>query len=90
MHHHNYKIIKCDNLNTYSGYIFGSSIITLVIASVSFLVALSWNTAIQKSFEYYEKGADEIEARFSFAFLITAISIVLIFMTIYFINGERI
>lgn len=80
---------ECDNPKIHPHYVFGSTLITLLIASLSFLVALSWNTAIQKAFEYYEKGADQIEARFSFAFLITAVSIVLIFMAIYFIDGER-
>lgn len=82
--------MNCPDRKAHPHYVFGSALITLVIASVSFLVALSWNTAIQKAFEYYEKGADEIDARFSFAFLITAISIVLIFLTVYFIDGQRI
>jgi heme/copper-type cytochrome/quinol oxidase subunit 2 len=80
---------KVENIE-HPSYVFGSSIITIVLGSLGFLVALSWNAAIQKTFEYYEKGSEEIDARFSFAFLITAIAIVLIFFTVYFVQGKRI
>jgi len=76
--------------DVYPGYIFGSSIITLVVSSLSFLVALMWSSAIQKAIEYYETRHDAVDTRFSFAFVITALSILLIFVTLYFIRGQRI
>lgn len=76
--------------DVYPGYVFGSAIITLVIASLSFLTALTWSNAIQKAIEYYEIRHDAVETRFSVAFLISSISILLIFATLYFIRGQRV
>ena len=79
----------CENPKQHPEYLFGSVIITLVLGSFSFLVALSWATAINKAFEYYESKSEEVDARFSFAFFITAIAIVVAFLTVYFISGDR-
>lgn len=76
--------------DVYPGYVFGSSIITLVVASLSFLTALLWANAIQKAVEYYEARHDAVDTRFSIAFVVTAISILLIFATLYFVRGQRI
>ena len=80
-------MISCNNVNHLPGYVFGSSIITIIIGSLSFIVALAWNSAIQKSFEKYESGCDALDARFSYAFAVTAMAIVLAFIIMYFIDG---
>ena len=80
---------SCNNHNHHPGYVFGSAIITLVIGSLAFIVALSWSTYINKAFEYYETRSDELETRLSFAFVITAIAIILSFFAMYFIDGQK-
>ena len=80
---------SCNHPNHAPGYVFGSSIITLVIGSLSFIVALAWSGAVAKSFEKFESRAEELEARFSYAFLVTCIAIVVTFFAMYFICGER-
>ena len=54
-----------------------------------FIVALAWNSAIQKSFEFFETKSDELKAKYSYAFAITAIAIVLGFFIMYFIDGDK-
>lgn len=82
--------MTCPNPKFHPEYVFGSAIITLVVGSLSFLTAIMWGSAIQKAIEYYETKHDAVETRFSFAFLITAISLLAVFATVYFISGERI
>lgn len=80
---------NCNHLNQDPGYIFGSAIITIVIGALAFITALAWNAFVQKSFETYESDSEELKAKLSYAFLVTAIAIVLGFLTMYFIGGDK-
>jgi len=80
---------NCNHLNQDPGYIFGSAIITIVIGALAFITALAWNSFVQKTFEIYESDAEELRAKLSYAFLVTAIAIVLGFLTMYFISGNK-
>jgi len=80
---------SCNHPNHNPGYVFGSAIITVVIGALAFIVALAWNSFVQKSFEFFETEAEELKAKFSYAFLVTAIAIVLSFFAMYFISGDK-
>lgn len=80
---------SCTHLNHQPSYVFGSAIITVTIGSLGFLVALAWNAAVQKSFEICESDAEALKSKFSYAFLITSIAIVLGFLIMYFIDGDK-
>ena len=80
---------SCNHHNHHPGYVFGSAIITLVIGSLAFIVALNWSLAINKTFEYYETRSEELKARYSFALVLTAIAIILSFFAMYFIDGQK-
>lgn len=79
----------CNHLHQEPGYIFGSAVITIVIGALAFITALAWNSFVQKSFETYESDSEELEAKLSYAFLVTAIAIVLGFLIMYFIGGDK-
>ena len=79
----------CNHPNHDPGYIFGSAIITIVIGALAFITALAWNSFVQKSFESFETESEELKAKLSYAFLVTAIAIVVGFMVMYFINGDK-
>ena len=81
--------MACDHFNHKPGYIFGSAIITIVIGALAFITALAWNSFVQKSFETYESESEELMAKLSYAFLVTSIAIVLGFLTMYFIGGDK-
>lgn len=79
----------CENPKQHPEYLFGSVIITIVLGSLSFIVALAWSTYVNKVFEYYESRSDEIDARLSYAFFITSLAIIIAFFAVYFISGDR-
>ena len=80
---------SCKHLNHEPGYIFGSAIITIVVGALAFITALAWNSFVQKSFELYESESEELKAKLSYAFLVTAIAIVIGFLVMYFIGGDK-
>jgi Na+/alanine symporter len=79
----------CDHENAKPAYVFGSAIITISIGALAFITALAWNTYVQGTFKYYSNEAEELEAKLSYAFLVTAIAIVLGFFIMYFVKGDK-
>ena len=79
----------CNNLNHEPGYVFGSAIITVIIGALAFIVALAWNSLVQKAFETCETRSDELEARLSYVFIVTAVAIILAFIVMYYIAGVK-
>lgn len=71
------------------GYVFGSAIITITIGALAFITALAWNSFVQQTFETYETRSEELKAKLSYAFLVTAIAIVFGFLVMYFIGGNK-
>ena len=76
-------------LNGKPGYVFGSAIITIIIGALSFITALAWNSYVQQSFKEYSTDAEELKARLSYAFVVTAIAIVLGFLIMYYVEGSK-
>ena len=79
----------CDHSNSNPAYVFGSAIITIVIGALAFITALAWNTYVQASFKYYSNETEEMEAKLSYAFLVTSIAVVLGFLVMYYIDGRK-
>lgn len=79
----------CNHKNAEPSYVFGSAIITIIIGALAFITALAWNSYVQSTFKYYNNENDELEAQLSYAFLVTAIAIVLGFFIMYFIDGDK-
>ena len=78
---HNYK--------EHPSYFFGSSIITIIVGSLAFIVALAWNSLVQATFASFSDDAEELKARFSYAVLVTSIAVILGFFIMYFIEGNK-
>ena len=79
----------CDHQNAHPGYVFGSAIITIVIGALAFITAFAWNSYVQETFKKYTNKNDELEARLSYAFLVTAMAIVIGFLIMYYIEGDK-
>lgn len=77
-----------DHATKRAHYFFGSAFATIVIGVLVFLTALSWNSAIQETIETYSP-ADELKAKFSYAYLISSIAIVVSFLFMYYIDCEK-
>ena len=79
----------CEHQNTNPSYIFGSAIITIIIGALAFITALAWNSYVQESFRYYSTEADELKAKLSYAFIVTGLSIIIGFLIMYYIDGDK-
>ena len=80
---------RCDKTNSHPSYVFGSAIITIVIGALAFITALAWNSYVQASFHYYSNKNEELEAKLSYAFVVTAIAIIVGFFIMYFVHGDK-
>ena len=80
---------SCNCKSENPSYIFGSAIITIVIGSLAFITALAWNSFIQQTFEEYTNKNDELKARLSYAFAVTFFSLILAFIVMYYIEGDK-
>lgn len=79
----------CEHQNNNPGYVFGSAIITIVIGALAFITALAWNSYVQSTFQYYSNAAEEREAKLSYAFLVSSIAIVIGFLIMYYVEGDK-
>ncbi len=70
-------------------YIFGSAIISIIIGALAFITAFAWNSYVQQTFKSYTNKNDELDARLSYAFLVTAMAIVIGFLIMYYIEGDK-
>ncbi len=79
----------CAHKSSNPSYVFGSAIITIIIGALSFITALGWNSYIQTTFESFTNEAEELKAKLSYAVLVTALAIVLGFILMYYVYGEK-
>ena len=79
----------CNHKNTEPSYVFGSAIITITIGALAFITALAWNSYVQETFKHYSDTTEELEAKLSYAFLVTALAVVLGFFIMYFVDGDK-
>ena len=75
--------------NSDPSYVFGSAIITIVIGALAFITALAWNSYVQSTFKYYSSEIEKLEAKLSYAFVVTAVAIVIAFLLMYYVNGDK-
>jgi hypothetical protein len=69
--------------------VFNSTILTLAVISLSFLVGSALASAIKQTFEDYHDRCQELAAKWSFAFLSIAFSILIIFFLMYNLEGVK-
>ena len=53
----------CNHHNSDPGYVFGSSIITIIIGALAFITALAWKSYVQESYKMYCDEDDKLEAK---------------------------
>ena len=80
---------RCDKTNSSPSYVFGSAIITIVLGALAFITALAWNSYVQASFQHHTNKTEELEAKLSYAFVVTAIAIIFGFFIMYFVHGDK-
>jgi len=79
---------KC--LGTNPKFIFGSALITIIIGALAFITALAWNDYARFAFKQFVNDDDQLAgAKLNYAFLATSIAIVLGFLIMYYVEGEK-
>lgn len=80
----------CNNcIKKNPNYVLGSSILTLFVAGLVFLVSLAWSQYVNKKIEEMMDPEKEVQTRLYYAILITLIAIVVIFFLLYYLPGEK-
>ena len=70
-------------------YILGSAFCTIIVGSLVFLTALSWNDVAELKFKHDKCGNRDFEAALTFALILTFSAILVIFLTMYYIPGTK-
>lgn len=77
-------------------FVLGSSIQTLVVGSLIFIVAFAWSEFAQISFQRYggrcnilQDRSEEFHDALRYALFVTILALLIIFLVMYYINGEK-
>lgn len=83
--------MDCTNCNNKHDpqLVFNSTILTLSVIAISFLIGSALNTAIKESFEKMSPKSEELAAKWSYAIMITFIGIIVVFLLMYNLNGVK-
>jgi TRAP-type C4-dicarboxylate transport system permease small subunit len=80
--------INCDNRKD-PQYVMNSTIVTIAILALGFLVSFALNQALKETFEQMLPKSDELAARWAYFFCCVSGSIILIFLLMYNLNGIK-
>lgn len=70
-------------------FVLGSAVLTLGIGSLAFLVSLSWANYVNKKIDLIIGTENEMKARLYYAVTLTLIAIVVIFLMLYYLPGQK-
>ena len=79
--------VNCSKKNP--SFTMNSAILTIVIGSLSFLVAFSWNQFVKESFERITNKREELRAMFIYAISLTFFAIMVAFVLMFYLNGTK-
>lgn len=70
-------------------YVLGSAILTLIVGSLVFLVALSWNEVAELKFKCDKHQNRDFDAAFQYALILTFSAALVIYLAMYYIPGTK-
>ena len=70
-------------------FVFNSTILTVGIVSLSFLVSFALNQALKETFEEMFPKSDELSVKWNYLFVVLSSVIILVFLLLYFLNGQK-
>ena len=91
LYNDNHEKFQCHDCfqKSHPKYTFGSAILTIIIGALAFITALAWNDLARKMLDQMKDEENEIMSTLNYALLATSIAIVLGFLLMYYIEGER-
>lgn len=85
---YNYECSNCQNRKN-PQHTFNSTILTISLTALGFIVAFSFNQAVKESFEHMTPKKDELQAKWNYFIIITFFAIVIGFLLMYNLNGTK-
>ena len=85
---HTHECVNCKKRKD-PQYIFNSTILTVFIVALSFLVSFALNQALKETFEEMFPKSDELGAKWNYAVITTFSVVVIVFLLMYFLNGQK-
>ena len=85
---HTHECLNCKNKKD-PQFVFNSTVLTVGIVSLSFLVSFALNQALKETFEEMFPKSSELSAKWNYAFVISAAVLVVVFLLLYFLNGQK-
>ena len=70
-------------------FVFNSTILTIFIVALSFLVSFALNQALKETFEEMFPKSSELSAKWNYAVITTFSVIIIVFLLLYFLNGQK-
>lgn len=85
---HAHECANCTNRKD-PQYVMNSTILTVSILALGFLVSFALNQALKETFEQMFPKSDELSAKWAYAFCCSAGVIILVFLLMYNLNGTK-
>jgi len=85
---HSHGCINCTNRQN-PQFCFNSTILTISIIAISFVVSFALNQALKETFEQMFPKSDQLGAKWSYAYVISFSAIIIIFLLMYNLNGSK-
>ncbi len=70
-------------------FVFNSVILTIIVVSLSFACSFAINAFFKEWFERMTPRNEELQAKFNYMFVILAFSIVVCFLLMYHLDGDK-
>ena len=85
---HAHECVNCTNRKD-PQYVMNSTILTVSILALGFLVSFALNQALKETFEQMFPKSDELGARWSYVFVVSCSVILIIFLMMWNLNGTK-
>jgi len=85
---HTHECLNCKNRKD-PQYIFNSTILTVGIVALSFLLSFALNQALKETFEQMFPKSDELSVKWNYLFVVMSSVIIIVFLLLYFLNGQK-
>ena len=85
---HSHGCANCTNRKD-PQYVMNSTILTVSVLALGFLVSFSLNQALKETFEQMFPKSDELSAKWSYVFVVSCSVILIVFLLMYNLNGTK-
>lgn len=85
---HAHECSNCTNRKN-PQFVFNSTILTVGVIAISFVISFALNQALKETFERMFPKSDELGAKWSYFFVAISAGIIIVFLLMYNLNGQK-